>query len=92
MAYAAWSTPALPLYGNDHEPAHGIRGVLRAPQVPRLLAASQIGRLPLASAPLALLLFARESLSLAVAGLLVAVYTTAMAVTAPAPRPVATPP
>jgi predicted MFS family arabinose efflux permease len=59
------------------------RAVLAAPGVPVLLVASQVGRLPLASAPLALLLFARESLSLAVAGLVVAVYTAAMAVTAP---------
>jgi predicted MFS family arabinose efflux permease len=62
---------------------HGIRTVLREPQALLVLVASQVGRLPLASAPLALLLFARQSLSLAVAGLLVAVYTAAMAVSAP---------
>jgi predicted MFS family arabinose efflux permease len=64
-------------------PAQGVRAVLRAPQVPLVLVASQVGRLPLAAAPLALLLFARQSLSLALAGLLVAVYTAAMAVGAP---------
>ncbi len=57
--------------------------VLRAPQVSRVLIASQVGRLPLASGPLALLLFARQSLSLTAAGLLVAAYTAAMAVSAP---------
>jgi predicted MFS family arabinose efflux permease len=61
----------------------GIRAVLRAPRVPLLLAASQIGRLPLASAPLAFLLYARQSLSLSAAGLLVAAYTAAMAISAP---------
>jgi hypothetical protein len=60
-----------------------IRAVLRAPQVSRVLLASQVGRLPLASGPLALLLFARQSLSLTAAGLLVAAYTAAMAVSAP---------
>jgi predicted MFS family arabinose efflux permease len=60
-----------------------VRAVLRAPQVSRVLLASQIGRLPLASGPLALLLFARQSLSLTAAGLLVAAYTAAMAVSAP---------
>ncbi len=60
-----------------------VRTVLRAPQVSRVLIASQVGRLPLASGPLALLLFARQSLSLTAAGLLVAAYTAAMAVSAP---------
>jgi len=57
--------------------------VLRAPQVPLVLIASQVGRLPTAAAPLALLLVARQSVSLAVAGLVVAVFTAGMAVTAP---------
>ncbi|GIF63175.1 hypothetical protein Ais01nite_12100 [Asanoa ishikariensis] len=61
----------------------GIRTVLRAPRVPRLLLASQVGRLPLASGPLALLLFARESVSLTLAGVVVAVYTAGMAVSSP---------
>jgi predicted MFS family arabinose efflux permease len=61
----------------------GLRTVLRAPQVARVLVTSQLGRLPMASAPLALLLFARQSLSLALAGVLVAVYTAAMAFAAP---------
>jgi predicted MFS family arabinose efflux permease len=61
----------------------GIRAVLRAPQVALLLTASLVGRLPLGSAPLALLLYARQSLSLPAAGLLVATYTAAMAVSAP---------
>lgn len=60
-----------------------ITAVLRAPQVLPLLTASLVGRLPLGAAPLALLLYARESLSLAIAGLLVAAYTAGMAVSAP---------
>jgi predicted MFS family arabinose efflux permease len=61
----------------------GARAVLRRPFVPLVLTASQIGRLPLGAAPLALLLFARESVSLVVAGALVAVFTAGMAVGAP---------
>ncbi|MEU8179685.1 MFS transporter [Micromonospora sp. NPDC049044] len=61
----------------------GIRVVLRAPQVLWVLLAAQVGRLPSASGPLALLLFARESFSLAAAGLLVAAYTAGMAVGTP---------
>ncbi|MBL7259085.1 MFS transporter [Paractinoplanes lichenicola] len=61
----------------------GARAVLRQPYVPLVLTASQVGRLPLAASPLALLLFARDSLSLAVAGALVAVFTAGMAVGAP---------
>ena len=61
----------------------GIRAVLRAPRAALLLIASLVGRLPLGSAPLALLLYARQSLSLSTAGLLVAAYTGAMAVSAP---------
>ncbi|MFF5288208.1 MFS transporter [Paractinoplanes globisporus] len=57
--------------------------VLRAPQVPLVLIASQVGRLPTAAAPLALLLYARESVSLAVSGIVVAVFTAGMAVGAP---------
>jgi predicted MFS family arabinose efflux permease len=64
-------------------PPPTIRAVLRAPQVSRVLLASQVGRLPLAAGPLALLLFARQSLSLTAAGLLVAAYTAGMAVSAP---------
>ncbi|WP_155123637.1 MULTISPECIES: MFS transporter [unclassified Actinoplanes] len=60
-----------------------LRTLLRAPHVRRLLTASQVGRLPMASAPLALLLFARESHSLALAGLVVGAYTAGMAVSAP---------
>lgn len=60
-----------------------IRAVLRAPQVSHVLISSQIGRLPLAAGPLSLLLYARESFSLTVAGLLVAAFTGAMAVSAP---------
>ncbi|MGC5285262.1 MFS transporter [Micromonospora sp. DT231] len=61
----------------------GIRVVLRAPQVLWVLLAAQVGRLPSASGPLALLLFARESFSLAAAGLLVAAYTAGVAVGTP---------
>ncbi|WP_436529506.1 MFS transporter [Actinoplanes sp. HUAS TT8] len=57
--------------------------LLRTPYVARLLIASQTGRLPMASAPLALLLFAREAHSLVVAGLVVGAYTAGMAVSAP---------
>ncbi|GAA4587670.1 putative MFS family arabinose efflux permease [Actinoplanes octamycinicus] len=57
--------------------------LLGTPYVKRLLIASQTGRLPMASAPLALLLFAREAHSLAVAGLVVGAYTAGMAVSAP---------
>lgn len=64
-------------------PDSGIRAVLRAPHVPLVLAASQVGRLPLASAPLALLIFARQEHSLALAGVVVAVFTAGMAVGAP---------
>ncbi|SNY41984.1 MFS transporter [Paractinoplanes atraurantiacus] len=62
----------------------GARAVLRRPFVPLVLTASQIGRLPLGASPLALLLFARESVSLAAAGALVAVFTAGMAAGAPA--------
>jgi predicted MFS family arabinose efflux permease len=61
----------------------GARAVLRRPFVPLVLVASQVGRLPLGAAPLALLLYARQSVSLAVAGALVAVFTAGMAVGAP---------
>ncbi len=61
----------------------GARAVLSRPSVPLVLVASQVGRLPLAAAPIALLLFARESLSLAVAAALVAVFTAGMAVGSP---------
>lgn len=61
----------------------GVRTVLRTPRVPRLLLSSQVGRLPLASAPIALLLFARHSLSLSLAGVVVAAYTAGIAVGTP---------
>nr|WP_221379412.1 MFS transporter [Actinoplanes polyasparticus] len=61
----------------------GARAVLRQPYVPLVLTASQIGRLPLGASPLALLLFARESVSLVVAAALVAVFTAGMAIGAP---------
>ncbi|WP_250004002.1 MFS transporter [Actinoplanes sp. M2I2] len=61
----------------------GARAVLRRPYVPLVLTASQVGRLPLGASPLALLLFARESVSLVAAGALVAVFTAGMAVGAP---------
>src|SRR6185503_20457060 len=60
-----------------------VLAVLRAPQVARLLAASLVGRMPLASAPVALLLFARERWSIGAAGLLVGMYTVGLAVGAP---------
>lgn len=64
-------------------PAAPIRAVLRAPQVSLALTASLVGRLPLGAAPLALLLYARQEKSLALAGVIVAVYTAGMAVSAP---------
>jgi MFS family permease len=60
-----------------------VLSVLRAPQVARLLAASLVGRVPLASTPVALLLFARERWSIGAAGLLVGVYTVGLAVGGP---------
>jgi MFS family permease len=60
-----------------------IRGVLRAPQVVQALGAGIVGRLPLGAAPLALLLSARETVSLAVAGVVVAAYTAGLAIGQP---------
>src|SRR3954454_10069049 len=60
-----------------------LSAVLRAAQVARVLAASCVGRLPLGAAPVALLLYARESLSIGAAGLLVGVYTAGLAVGGP---------
>jgi predicted MFS family arabinose efflux permease len=57
--------------------------VLRAAQVARLLAASLVGRVPLGAAPVALLLFARQTWSIGAAGLLVGVYTVGLAIGAP---------
>jgi MFS family permease len=56
-----------------------VLAVLRAAQVARLLAASTVGRIPLASAPVALLLFARQTWSIGIAGLLVGCYTVGLA-------------
>ncbi|BCB90673.1 MFS transporter [Phytohabitans suffuscus] len=61
----------------------GVLTVLRAAQVARVLAASTVGRIPLASSPVALLLFARERWSIGVAGLLVAAYTIGLAAGGP---------
>jgi predicted MFS family arabinose efflux permease len=61
----------------------GARAVLRAPHVRTVLFAAQVGRIPQASAPLALLLYGRQTLSLATAGLLVAGYTAGMAAGTP---------
>ncbi|WP_143193873.1 MFS transporter [Micromonospora sp. CB01531] len=57
--------------------------VLRAPRTARVLAASMLGRIPLGAAPLALLVFARETMTLTVAGLLVAAFTAGTAVGQP---------
>ncbi|WP_144127491.1 MFS transporter [Catellatospora sichuanensis] len=57
--------------------------VLRSAQVPRILGASVLGRLPLGSAPLALLLAAHESMSLGWAGVVVGAYTAGSAVGQP---------
>src|SRR3954468_20264478 len=75
-----------------------LSAVVRTAQVARVLAASCVGRLPLGArswppgggarlplgaAPVALLLYARESLSIGAAGLLVGVYTAGLAVGGP---------
>jgi MFS family permease len=60
-----------------------VLAVLRAAQVSRLLAASLVGRMPLAAAPVALLMFARERWSIGAAGLLVGVYTVGLAIGGP---------
>lgn len=57
--------------------------VLKTPQTARVLAASLLGRIPLGAAPLALLVFARETMTLTMAGLLVGAYTAGMAVGQP---------
>ncbi|HEY4020232.1 MAG TPA: MFS transporter [Pseudonocardiaceae bacterium] len=57
--------------------------VLRARAVPRVLLSSLIGRLPTGSAPLALLLFARETTSISLAGVLVGAFTAGMAIGQP---------
>jgi len=61
----------------------GAVAVLRAPQAARVLVASLLGRLPLGAGPLALLVFARERLSLGAAALLVAAFTAGIAVGGP---------
>jgi predicted MFS family arabinose efflux permease len=60
-----------------------ISRVLRAKQVIRVLGASIAGRLPLGAASLALVLYARESVSLAVAGVIAAAYTAGLAIGQP---------
>ncbi|HEX3780992.1 MAG TPA: MFS transporter [Pseudonocardiaceae bacterium] len=57
--------------------------VLRAPQVGRVLLGSIAGRLPTGSAPLALLLFARSTMPISLAGVLVGAYTAGMAIGQP---------
>ncbi len=63
---------------SDETPAaqHGPIALLRTPQVPRLLFASLLGRLPVGMVPLALVLFARDSgTGYGRAGLLTAAYS-----------------
>jgi predicted MFS family arabinose efflux permease len=64
-------------------PSTGVLAVLRTAQVARVLAASTVGRIPLASSPVALLVFARERWSIGIAGLLVAAYTIGLAIGGP---------
>ena len=64
--------------------ARGVWYVLRASQAARVLLASMLGRLPLGSASLALLVFGRERTSLSAAALLVAAYTAGIAIGGPA--------
>lgn len=73
--------PAASLPATDPRP--GATAVLRAPQVSRVLSASLVGRLPLGAAPLALLLFAREGMTLSLAGVLVGAYTAGLAMGQP---------
>ncbi|MCW6008066.1 MFS transporter [Micromonospora sp. CPCC 205371] len=61
----------------------GVLAVLRTAQVARVLAASTVGRVPLGSSPVALLVFAREHWSIGIAALLVAAYTIGLAVGGP---------
>jgi hypothetical protein len=61
----------------------GAAVVLRPPQVLRVPAASPAGRLPLGSAPLALLLVARETMGIPMAGMLVGAYTARKAIGQP---------
>ncbi|GIH15886.1 MFS transporter [Rugosimonospora africana] len=68
---------------SDTAGTSGVAAVLRAPQAVRVLVASQVGRLPLSSAPLALLLFARDAMSIAMAGILVGGYIAGTAVGQP---------
>src|SRR3954453_12048171 len=73
-----------PLIGGDGMiTPMSLSAVVRTAQVARVLAASCVGRLPLGAAPVALLLYARESLSIGAAGLLVGVYTAGLAVGGP---------
>lgn len=57
--------------------------VARSPRVIRLLSAALIGRLPLGAAPLALLLFARDTTTITIAGAMVGAYTAGVAVGQP---------
>ena len=57
--------------------------VLRSRSVPRVLLSSLIGRLPTGCAPLALLLFARQTMSISLAGVLVGAFTAGMAIGQP---------
>ncbi|MBB5869018.1 putative MFS family arabinose efflux permease [Allocatelliglobosispora scoriae] len=61
----------------------GVGGFLRTPQVVWVLGGSLIGRLPLGAAPLVLLLFARETMSIGLAGLVVGAYSAGTAIGQP---------
>ena len=63
----------------------GPMAVLKSPQAARVLTASLVGRLPLGAAPLALLVLARETGSLAAAGLLVGAFGLGVALMPVAP-------
>ncbi|WDZ84921.1 MFS transporter [Micromonospora cathayae] len=64
-------------------PRPRVTEVLRAPQVSWVLVASLVGRVPLGAAPLALLLFARDTMTISLAGLLVGAYSAGLAVGQP---------
>ncbi len=62
----------------------GARAVLESPGVPRALSTALLGRMPSGSGPLALLLYARgNGLSIAQAGVLVAVFAAGTAIGSP---------
>ncbi|MEU8261658.1 MFS transporter [Micromonospora sp. NPDC048999] len=83
VADASFGSPPSDAETSSTSGHPSVLAVLRAPQTARVLAASLLGRIPLGAAPLALLLFAREAMTLTVAGLLVGAFTAGTAVGQP---------